>query len=342
MPFSPQGFTPQSDPLGIGLQTRARARKEAFQRANPGVPTGDSVVIPGNWDAWFQAVDESAKGKPVKMAGGASPAGSNQLTGTSVQPGGSTMARRPSLQALSGYGSDQPGELAGPSADEINNRTFAPTYEQARQARVIGDADTRTNAGIARDLQSANENFDLQQLPGRAAAATDVENATALQRARGGAGVYFDPLVTKQRQSELYDRMEELRRRYSDPAIIKGQQALEEARVRGQMGITREGVRGQYELGTQGLRNEGAQGTADTRARASVGAAMAATGADAGRYVAPLGAPRGPNARPAVGGPQAPGTQEMSQDELAQFAQDQGLHPQDAQRLAESYGYRIR
>jgi hypothetical protein len=74
-------FDPQSDPLGLALMARARARRQAQQAVNPAAQAYASGPLPNeNWDAFFQAVEEANPGKAVKFAGGTAP-GSNQLVG---------------------------------------------------------------------------------------------------------------------------------------------------------------------------------------------------------------------------------------------------------------------
>lgn len=74
-------FDPTTDPLGLGLKARARERRQSLQSLNPQNPAFMSGPLPDeNWDAFFQATDEAADGKPVSFAGGTAP-GSNQLVG---------------------------------------------------------------------------------------------------------------------------------------------------------------------------------------------------------------------------------------------------------------------
>ena len=63
-------FNPQDDPLGLGLQSRARAHRWADSIANPMSQTLGPLPDP-MWDAYFQAVAEAAKGKKINFAGGA-------------------------------------------------------------------------------------------------------------------------------------------------------------------------------------------------------------------------------------------------------------------------------
>lgn len=77
-------FDPQQDPLGLGLQARARARRQSLQTLHPSDPAFMSGPLPDqNWDAFFQAVGEANPGKSTSFAGGTAP-DSNQLVG--LQP----------------------------------------------------------------------------------------------------------------------------------------------------------------------------------------------------------------------------------------------------------------
>ena len=62
-----QAWSPDTDPLGIGLQQAARNRQMAYAAG-----AGTSPVQPGplpdpRWDAFFEATDRAAGGKPVKF-----------------------------------------------------------------------------------------------------------------------------------------------------------------------------------------------------------------------------------------------------------------------------------
>jgi hypothetical protein len=65
-------FNPQDDPLGLGLQSRARAHRWADSVANPMSQTLGPLPDP-MWDSYFQAVAEAAKGKKINFAGGTAP-----------------------------------------------------------------------------------------------------------------------------------------------------------------------------------------------------------------------------------------------------------------------------
>ena len=77
------------DPLRLALLARTR---EATQRAidaldplDPGSWQARSDLITSGaseWAPWFQALKEAGGGRPVRLAGGPSPEGSNQLRGT--------------------------------------------------------------------------------------------------------------------------------------------------------------------------------------------------------------------------------------------------------------------
>lgn len=75
-------FDPNEDPLGLGLKARARERRWAESVMNPGAQAFMSGPLPDqDWDAFFQAVEESNPGKAVNFAGGTAPSGSKQLVG---------------------------------------------------------------------------------------------------------------------------------------------------------------------------------------------------------------------------------------------------------------------
>lgn len=334
-------FDPQRDPLGLALKTRAREHRQRFQMENPGVPTG----IPGvgdNFDAVFQAAEEENGGRPVRMAGGASAPGSNQFRGTSVQPGGSSMAR-PSMQALRGEDEDvlSPNvrKIMALGSDDVRNSQ--PEFRREWANTAANDA--RTNARMAAEDASTSANFELGS--GRAAARSrmtgDIEDERTMGDARLKSDIYFDPRVKRQREDELYQRMKELRTRYSDPAIIKGQMSIAEAQARGAAGVDRERVRGESGYAIQGERNQGNAAAADIRARGGVGSALAASGAPAeriGEYVpSTTMEQRGP-----VGGNNLAPAGEMTEEELAGFAQENGLPLSDARGVALQHGYRIK
>jgi hypothetical protein len=74
-------FDPQDDPLGLGLKQRARERRMSLAALQPQTAGYMSGPLPDeNWDAYFQAVEEAANGRPVSFQGGTAP-GSNQLVG---------------------------------------------------------------------------------------------------------------------------------------------------------------------------------------------------------------------------------------------------------------------
>ena len=74
-------FNPVNDPLGqlIALQQQAQQKRFGAAVADPSTQAGP--LPDPNWDAYFGAVNEAGGGMPTNFAGGASPAGSNQLTG---------------------------------------------------------------------------------------------------------------------------------------------------------------------------------------------------------------------------------------------------------------------
>lgn len=72
-----QQFDPSSDPSGIALQQRAQARRQVDMNENPYAHMMGPLPDP-QWDGYFQALGEAGVDK---LAGGASPAESRQLTG---------------------------------------------------------------------------------------------------------------------------------------------------------------------------------------------------------------------------------------------------------------------
>ena len=74
-------WDPQSDPLGLGLQQQVQDNYWGQVAAgNPGPFNAGPTTNP-QWSAWLQAVHNAAGGRPVAFGAGASPEGSNQLTG---------------------------------------------------------------------------------------------------------------------------------------------------------------------------------------------------------------------------------------------------------------------
>lgn len=70
-PYGP-GFDASTDPLGIAVQQRARDRRIADMTANPMAHVLGPLPDP-RWEGYFQAVDETAGGKPVDFAGSDGP-----------------------------------------------------------------------------------------------------------------------------------------------------------------------------------------------------------------------------------------------------------------------------
>lgn len=205
------------------------------------------------------------------------------------------------------------------------------TYEQQRQARILENADARAEAGIAEDRASNMMAFDLNT--GRAAAREqavgDIRRTQGMQDARAGADIYFDPSVTRQRNDEAYNRMEEIRKRYSDPAIVKAQADIAAAQVRGQYGIARQEATNQGNAAVQGLRNEGSRYQADTRARGGAASAIAGQGGNPDEYLPP----------PPQGG--ADPAKTISLDELQEFARQHGMSLETAIGQARTNGYTL-
>ena len=193
-------------------------------------------------------------------------------------------AARPSLSALRGSSGGYSYTDYDPATDP-NSRVFAPTFEQARQAGVIADADAAAGRNLAIDRATNAAAFDLNaRAPQRAQAMGDINRSEGRQNVRAAAETYFDPAVRARREAEFADQMAQLRQRYSDPAMLRAQSALEEARIRGAYGVARESTAGRNALSVQELRNAGAQDVANTAARARIGAGVAAMGQPADQY----------------------------------------------------------
>lgn len=138
-------FDPQSDPLGLGLQARARAQRQSQMTNNPAAQAYMSgPLVDPNMDAWFQAQQEAAGGKPTKFAAGPSAPGSNQLTG--LPQGGNPMIGLNdyfSSQKPSTPGVQQPGvqmgamqglQHAGPSNEQELRQRRARMLNQEQPA----------------------------------------------------------------------------------------------------------------------------------------------------------------------------------------------------------------
>lgn len=326
---------PMLDPAGYRISLDARARnRQAKQLASSDDPAlQGNPAISQEWgpltESWRVAA-ENEPGKAQRM---------------NLGSGGSMAAPRQSMAALRGGGFDS----GNPNLDTIRDvgdydpRVNQPGFQEDwRQTRMRNDAtQTRANAEDA----SNNADFELGsgRAAGRAKMTGEIQDEAKLGDARLGSDIYFDPKVSRQRADELYHKMDELRTRYADPAILKGQAALAEANARGMWGNTREQTRGEGNLAVRELGNEGSQAVADTRARGAVGAAVAGAGGkpDAyGAYVPAAGSP-GPGqggGQPAVS---AAPSQTMTQAELNAFATQNGLSVQDALGIAQHHGYKV-
>lgn len=62
-----QAWSPETDPLGIGLQQQARDRQFAYKAGLGSSPAPVGPLPDPRWDAFFQATDNAAGGAPVKF-----------------------------------------------------------------------------------------------------------------------------------------------------------------------------------------------------------------------------------------------------------------------------------
>ncbi len=241
---------------------------------------------------------------------------------------GEHMPKRPSLAALRG---DDPNDFT--ARMQANLDPVAPTFEQQRQGRILRDMDDRAEMATRRDSARSDAAFDLNSgaAAARAQGVGDIGREQAVQDARNKADIYSDPKVKGQREEEFYQQMEQLRRRYSDPAIIKGQNDAETARIRGLYGVTREQESSRGARDVQGLRNDGARATGNIAGNARVAASVAGAGADPAAYENRSFDPN-----------EGAGDKTMTPDEFNAWAAQSGLTPQDAARVAQQSGYRIR
>lgn len=100
-------FNAQDDPLGVGVQQRAKDKH--WQQVMQGLSTPFGPLYDPKWDAYFQATEEAAGGRPVAFTGGPSPAGSQQFRGTATPAG---------FVGTEQYGSSIPRRRGRMAADE--------------------------------------------------------------------------------------------------------------------------------------------------------------------------------------------------------------------------------
>jgi len=250
---------------------------------------------------------------------------SGDFNSASADEQGFSAPPRASIAALKGGGSPA-GLPWDPGRSDEGNIAHQNALREMDNTSELAMADK--NAELER--QRTNENYDIGtgRPSMRAEAAGAPAREQAMSNARNTADIYFDPRVAAQRQDQFYQQMEQLRRRYSDPAVVKGQAEEEAARIRGQFGLARQGETNTGNLDVQNARNQGNAATADTRARASVGAAVAGQGGNADQYIPPA--------------PGANQANSMTEDELLQFATEKQMPLSKARALAESSGYTIR
>lgn len=127
------GYDDNSDLWGINpdtgrLYTTSERRWQMAQRGTPTSMLGGSLVPGDSWDNWFDKVAESnyaMTGKtPAELktnfAGGASPAGSNQLRGQSLQS--STASLDNARKRLNDFGGQSQYELHGTPTPEMKKK----------------------------------------------------------------------------------------------------------------------------------------------------------------------------------------------------------------------------
>lgn len=134
-------FDPQSDPLGLGLQQRAREKRQLDQNANPAAQAYMSgPLVDPNMDAWFQALGEAGGGKQMKLAGGAPEGGTHQLAGMpaggnpllGLMHSGQPQMSAPTPGAMEGLYGAQPGQ-----SNELELRQ--------RRAKMLNQEQPRAN-----------------------------------------------------------------------------------------------------------------------------------------------------------------------------------------------------
>lgn len=321
---------PMLDPTGyrIMLDTRARNRQATQLASSDNPAVQGNPAISQEWGPLTESWRVAAENEPGKTQ--------------RMSFSGGSMAPRQSMDALRGGGrSDNLQTIM--DVGSYDPRLEQPDFQESwRQTRMRDDA-AQQRANVTDAADNANFQLGSGQAAGRAKMQGAIEDEQKMGDARLGSDIYFDPKVKAQRADELYHKMDELRARYSDPAILKGQMGIAEANARGMWGNTREQTRGEGNLAVRELGNEGSQSVADTRARGAVGAAVAGAGgkADAyGAYVPTAGAP-GPGQSGGSAAVSAAPQQTMTQAELNAFAAQNGLSVQDALGVAQHHGYKV-
>ncbi len=239
--------------------------------------------------------------------------------------GGSTVPQfRPSMTALYEGGYD-------PSRSPEGNAYFA---RQQRAADIESEADARRRAGNA-DLENASINalFDLGsgRASARAQGAGDITRSESRQNARAGAETYFDPEVSRQRQAEQENALDQYRARYSDPALARAQATIEAANIRSQGGIDRESMKGLYGYLDQILKNQqsGQNNVNDNRARIGAGVVAGRPNADVSPYM------------PQGGGPAADPSRSLTMQEFQDYMRSTGKSPEEAFADLQQGGYQL-
>lgn len=197
----------------------------------------------------------------------------------------------------------------------FNNRQRALEEEALRQARAttdVGEANARE--AVFRDD------------PYRAKIRGDIGRAEAAREAEAESGRYFQPGQQYMREAEDRRQWEAFKRRYVDPEIVKAERERAKAYITSAGRVGAATATGQSRIGSAALN------------------ALART-----MGIDPYGDPdmmarlqRGVDAiMPNVPGGGADQSLNVTQDEVAAFAQDYGISPEEAASYLKGQGYRI-
>jgi hypothetical protein len=341
-------WNPDLTPTPTVLRERAKQRLEMQNLADPGGNRKEISQV-GGLDQVVEGMSEAGQGgrrTSTTFSSRAPHVADIQPHDFSRQlgPGLASLSQRnampqprASMSALSSYGgTPQRYGPNGVTADEVNSREFAPTFEQQRQGALLADMDSRTEHNIRQDSAAARELFDIGsgQMASRARSYGDVRRNESLRDADAEADRYFRPGQQRMRGDQDERTLEQIKQRYTDPAIAKAQADIEAARVRAAEGIRRADTAGAWNYLTQqgGYQQRAYDSVNDANARLGAGALALNPRADVSGY--------SPQLPPGVGAPQDPG-KTMSSAELQEYAQASGKSLQEAFAEAQQLGYAI-